>query len=693
MKKLFCLIIAALLIFSFSACTNTPNDTSSSSAQKPDEPEKITEVDYPTDGYDFERTLGNAADYEVVVSENATASEIYAADTFVSYVKQVTGKTINYGDENDDLTKKKAVVIGDTKHWNELGFNYTEETLNGDGFVIKTSGDDLFVRGAIDRGTIYGVLDIIENMLGVKWLTEDYTYVPSDANAKLYYADKVSVPAFRYRAYLDKTVYTNKNKDYIVYRRYTSDYVSTSDDMGGNIKMYNGFKYNRTHNALEYIDLEEVSSQNAIKPEYMHAFSNDGGEVLKGNAGVLGLYANDLCYTDGINDDGTFYSTVTKDGVTTKTAIALAIDGLKKKILEDENASNYYLFGQNDLSSRPCACSDCKAASEKYTDAGIMIRFFNCLISAINEWKAEAGIDREINLVMFAYEYSAFAPVKETENGKFEPIDSTVKANDNLVIRIAPVKSEYTYAYSDSRQDSNEYGSKYLDKWKAIGEHFMVWSYHSNFKYYYVYLPTMQTWHQNLNDLKDMGVIYNFMQPNYEEKTTYQSRLESYVASKMLWNPDYDYNYLVDEFNRYYYGEVAFDYVREYNDMIVNAYLAAMENGGYTTKTLDFVDNLSVFTKGVLRRGVTLFDDAIAAVNASAELSSEDKQIYVSRLKEAQLTPRYSYLINATNLGYNSAEVNIMAQQFISDALSFGATNFGEGSNRKFDLNEIIYRN
>ena len=52
MKKLFCLIIAALLIFSFSACTNTP-DTSSSSAQKPDEPGKITEVDYPTDGYDF----------------------------------------------------------------------------------------------------------------------------------------------------------------------------------------------------------------------------------------------------------------------------------------------------------------------------------------------------------------------------------------------------------------------------------------------------------------------------------------------------------------------------------------------------------------------------------------------------------------------------------------------------------------
>ena len=692
MKKLSSVIVAVLvLIFSFSACTNTPN-SSSSNPNPDDEPEKITEVDYPTDGYDFTKTLGNAADYEVIVSENATASEIYAADTFISYVKQVIGKTIKYGEENDDLTKKKAVVIGNTKHWNELGFNYTEDSLNGDGFVIRTSGDDLFVRGAIDRGTIYGVLDIVENMLGVKWLTEDYTYIPSDANAKLYYVDKVSVPAFRYRAYLDKTVYQNKNKDYIVYRRYTSDYVSTSDDMGGNIEMYNGFKYNRTHNALEYIDLEEVSSQNAIKSEYMHAFSNDGGEILKGNAGVLGVYANDLCYTDGINDDGTYYSSVTVDGVTTKTAIELAIEGLKEKILGDESESKYYLFGQNDLSSRPCACTRCKAASEKYTDTGIMIRFFNCLIGAIDEWKAEAGIDREINLVMFAYEYSALAPVKKTESGSFEPVDPTVKANDNLVIRIAPIKSEPTIAYSDSLQDRNDYGSEYLEKWKAVGEHFMVWSYHSNFKYYYVYLPTMQTWHQNLNDLKDMGVIYNFMQPNYEEKTTYQSRLESYVASKMLWNPDYDYNYLADEFNRYYYGEAAFDYVREYNDMIVNAYLSAMESSGYTTKTEDFVDNLSVFTKGVLRRGVTLFDDAIAAVKSSTDISDEEKEIYVYRLKEAQLTPRYSYLINASNLGYNSAEVNIMAQQFISDALSFGATNFGENT-RKFDLNEIIYRN
>lgn len=692
-KRLFGLLGAMIMLTgAFAGCKSKGGDSSSGLDSSTSEQQESVEITSPSDGYDYTTELGKVTDYKVVISENATGAEKYAAETLISYVKDVTGKTMGYGSEYDSLTDTKAIVLGATRHWDSMEFSYTEEDLNGDGFVLKTVGDDIFVRGAIDRGTIYGALDIVEYMLGVKFLTEDYTYIPANTEAKVCAVNKVSIPAFRYRAYLDDAIFANKNKDYAIRRRYTSDYLTLSDDLGGNIKMFRDFKYNNTHNSLEYINLEEVAENNVIKEEYVHAFSNDGVEVVKGGLGVLCLYADDLCYTDGINEDGTYNSTVTIDGVTTKTAIQLAIEGMQRKILNDTNVCNYYSFGQNDHSSRPCLCQRCKAASEKYTDAGIMVRFFNCLNRAIQSWKVEQGIERDISIVMFAYEYSAFAPVKENDDGTFSPIDETVKVDEEIVVRIAPVKAEFTYAYADKKQNQNDYGANYLDKWKSLVNNFMVWSYHSNFSYYYAYLPTMQVWNQNFHDLQEMGVIYNFMQPNYQERITYQSRLESYVASKMLWNPDYDYNELVNEFNLYYYGKAAVAYVNEYNEMIINAYARAMENESFTTKNNDYLTDLSVFTKGVLRKGVQLFDDAISAVEKETTLTAEEKATYAYRLKEAQLSPRYMYLLNASNLGYTTTEVNVMAQEYITDVLAYGGCYFGESDQRRFNLDEIIYR-
>lgn len=692
-KRLFSLLGAILMATTvLTGCK--PNNLDSSSDLDSDIGEQQESVDVvsPTDGYDYTVELGKITDYKVVIPENATGAEQYAAEALSSYVKEITGKAMAYGSEYDSLTDTKAIVLGATRHWDSMGFTYTEEDLNGDGFVIKTVGDDVFVRGALDRGTIYGALDLVEYMLGVKFLTEDYTYIPADAEAKVCAVDKVSIPAFRYRAYLDDAIFANKNKDYAIRRRYTSDYLTLSEDLGGNIKMFRDFKYNNTHNSLEYINLEEVAENNVIKDEYLHAFSNDGAEIVKGGLGVLCLYADDLCYTDGINEDGTYDSTVTIDGVTTKTAIQLAIEGMQRKILNDTNECNYYSFGQNDHSSRPCLCQRCKKASEKYTDAGIMIRFFNCMNRAIQAWKVEQGIEREISIVMFAYEYSAFAPVEKNDDGIYTPIEETVKLDEEIVVRIAPVKAEFTYAYSDKKQDQNDYGSDYLEKWKSLAKHFMVWSYHSNFSYYYAYLPTMQVWNKNLRDFQEMGVIYNFMQPNYQERITYQSRLEAYVASKMLWNPNYDYNVLVNEFNLYYYGKAAVDYVNEYNEMIIGAYERAMENEDFTTKNNDYLTDLSVFTKGVLRKGVQLFDDAIAAVEKDEGLTAEEKATYTYRLQEAQLSPRYMYLLNASNLGYTTTETNIMAQEYITDVLAFGGCYFGESDQRRFNLDEIVYR-
>ena len=142
----------------------------------------------------------------------------------------------------------------------------------------------------------------------------------------------------------------------------------------------------------------------------------------------------------------------------------------------------------------------------------------------------------------------------------------------------------------------------------------------------------------------------------------------------------------------YYYGATACQYVNEYNDMIVSAYMRAMEEKSFTTKTHNYLTDLSVFTKGVLRKGVSLFDEAIKAVEQDGALSEQEKKTYIYRLEEAQLSPRYMYLLNASNLGYTTTEVNIMAQEYITDVLAYGGCYFGESDQRRFNLDDIVYR-
>ncbi len=74
----------------------------------------------------------------------------------------------------------------------------------------------------------------------------------------------------------------------------------------------------------------------------------------------------------------------------------MAIEGMESIIRNDQEANNYYLFGQTDTTSRPCLCSNCRSAAAKYTDAGIMIRFINAFSDAIADFVEEEQIERDI---------------------------------------------------------------------------------------------------------------------------------------------------------------------------------------------------------------------------------------------------------------------------------------------------------
>ncbi|MBO5049007.1 MAG: DUF4838 domain-containing protein [Oscillospiraceae bacterium] len=631
-----------------------------------------------TQGIDFDAVLGNVAEYSVILSPLATESEKYAAQQLITYVEQITGVAMPYAADGE-YTDSKVISVGRTAFLESAEVTADASTLGTDGFVMKNKGSALLICGGSDRGTIYGVLDFLEYHLGVKFLTSDCTYVPRDAQAVVYACDRTEIPAFHYRVYLDADAFYNRDPEFQVHHRFTSEYLKISEDMGGNMKWWQGYE---THNALAWAQTENYVVDGAIDPKYTHAFSNDGSKIIIDpvSAGVYCQYAADLCYSDGINEDGS-YSLTAPDG--TPTALGMAVAGMKEVIRGDEDENNYYMFGQNDYFTRPCLCPKCIEGAKKYTDAGIMIRFFNALAENIEQFVEEEGIQREVSIVMFAYQYSSYAPVKKNGAGEYEVIDTSCKLRDNVVVRLAPINNNRFVSYEHPAQNDTTYGDAYMREWGAITDRFMLWDYTTHHPLWYWLYWTLPSWHDRLTTANQIGVEYVLLQSTHQEYPIYQSILERYVLGKLLWNPDYDMNELIAEFHKYYFGDIADHYVTEYVELMITAEYDALEANNWSQST-----GLKYASKPLLEKAIGLLDQAIGEVEAS-DLPREQKDTYIQRLEVVKLQPRYMYLYNYMQYETDETQMKIELRQFIRDAMSHGAVWCREGC--KFDLDHLIF--
>ncbi len=640
-------------------------------------PAETTTYTSRTQGIDFEKVLGDVTEYSVIVSGMATDAEKYAARELISHVQQITGMELEYA-QDSDYTDKKVISVGRTNFLETSGEVLDNEALGTDGFILKNKGNALLICGSSDRGTIYGVLDFLEYHLGVKFLTADYTYIPAAENAKVYACDRTEIPAFDYRVYLDAYAFYNEYPEVNVHHRFTSEYLILTEEQGGNMKW---FQDHPTHNSLFWADVEKYAVDGALGAEYTHAFSNDNVNIIIDSkvGGSYTQYAADLCYTDGINEDGSI-TLVSENG--TPTAIAMAIEGMKKVIRNDEDENNYYMFGQNDTMSRLCLCSRCIEAAKKYTDTGIMIRFFNALAAEIEKFVAEEGIDRQVSVVMFAYQYSSYAPVEKNADGEFVVIDETCKPREDLVIRIAPINNNRYYAYDHEAQSDTLYGIDYMDKWAAISNNFMLWEYTTNVNRWYWYCPVLQVWPEKLQYARDMGVQYTMLQSTYQEYPIYQTIMERYVCSKLLWNPDYDLNELVSEFHKYYLGDIAAPYVDEYVQTVTAACFEQMNANGYRVSELFNYTN-----KGMLQSIIANLDEAIAKIRES-DLTDEEKEMYIRRVELVKMQPRYMYLHDYMRYETDEVQMKEDVEQFILDIMALGGKWCHEGN--LFDLENLV---
>lgn len=495
------------------------------------------------------------SDYCIVVADKAGECEMYAAEELMSFVNKSYGLQLKIINEKA-FVGGNCISIGITEMFRKYWDAPEIKTLNGDGFIIREKEKNIFITGAIDRGTLFGVYGFLERYVGIRFIAADTTLIPENKSLSLPDGENyVSVPDFAMRGYPEATTFDSSvfhetvNYDFALRKRAHHSFLSPDKKHGGRSAIWGR---NDSHNFHFYVRPEIYDNPKNPADYHPEFFYREGaGEVEENDVGIA-VKAVTICLSNGITDDGKL------DESMPISVAKIVLEELKKDVLANPDII-YFTFEQED-GNICCQCQKCKENEKRYKRSGMLIRFCNVVSTKLQEWADKELGGRPVKLVTFGYSYTSEPPVKEVD-GQILPIDSTVIPCDNLVMRLAIGRSDI-YSYFDERQDITT--KKDLADWKNLGKHFFMWGYDAFFDRYLLFMPSVHNIAENVRGFKDYGVIYLFILGAYNSDGLWQEKMKAYVYYAMMWDVSLDQNSLIEEFLLNYFGVVGKKYVEEF---------------------------------------------------------------------------------------------------------------------------------
>lgn len=282
---------------------------------------------------------------------------------------------------------------------------------------------------------------------------------------------------------------------------------------------------------------------------------------------------------------------------------------------------------------------------------------------------------KEINLVTFAYQDTQVAPTKNAADGGYEPFSELVTPHENLYIRLAPISANYYYCMNSPKQQPSE--RQMFSTWGALTKNLFVWDYATNYNEFLWYFPNFGVLQDNYKYYRSIGVTYILSQSSYNESQHFQTELKTYVASKLMWNPDNDAEALKEEFIALYYGPAA-DGVRSFIEYMDSFWVLNAQKGNKTEpfdSTRNFLKAAN-YPVRMLENALRIVEEARGKIHAF-ELNAEEKAVLDKRLVKVLLTPERMILRNFTDY-YDVSLLHAFAEKFFEHADYVGLKMIGE---------------
>lgn len=448
-----------------------------------------------------------ASDYEIAFHAGASASERFAAEELQRFFEACTGVRLPVKEITSGAGDKPMILLGFGPVTRELGIADPGESLGEQGYLVKTLAPHFVIAGTPKAGTLYGVYDFLENLLGVRWYAPGETSTPKTELLPLPQMDYLKRPAFLWR----HTSYAWPGRDDPFQARVHENHGEGGPDHPFGVQhAHDG----RCHSYFRFISPGEYFETH---PEY---FSEIGG--------VRRSHETQLCLT---NSD--------------------VLDIVTEKMLQrmkEMPGARQHNFSQMDYYNY-CECSKCTEINRQYaTTGGTQFWFLNQLA------ERTAKVYPEKLIGTLAYMYTEEPPTGFTMHPNIAVwLCHMFPSCDSHPIVSCPLNAEY---------------KRRAEAWSKISSHLYVWHYIVNFAHYYVPFPNFRALAADLRFYRDIGVEGIYLQGMGNSGGGGEfSLLRPWYAMKLAWDPDLDGETLLKEFLKGYYGE-AWEPLYEYISML-----------------------------------------------------------------------------------------------------------------------------
>ncbi|MDR0703991.1 MAG: DUF4838 domain-containing protein [Planctomycetaceae bacterium] len=466
--------------------------------------------------------------YVIVLPAEATPVEQTAAKELKQHLDTVTGADFVIVKESEVDTAKPQIVVGNSKRTKELLPEIDVAKIPYDGIIIKSIGQNLVLIGHPQRGTLYAVNTLLENVVGIRWWTSTETFIPKKPTLEIpaqniEYAPKLIYREAFYRDAFDGVFATRM--------KCNGNMVRTTPEYGG----HHRFQY-FVHS---FFPLIPPSKYFAEHPDW---YSEIKGERKHEHA--------QLCLT---ND--AMCEELTQN----------AIESLRKN-----PDAKFISISQNDWHGY-CECKNCTAiAEEEGGQAGALIRFVNKVAEAIEKEFPDVWVET------LAYQYTRKPP-------------KLVKPRKNVVIRLCTIECSFVQPLGAG--EPNKPLREDIEGWSKIADHLFVWDYVTNFSAYMLPHPNLRVLAPNIRFFTDHHTLGLFEQGDAHCAAGDFVRLRNWVISHLLWNPALDEKKLFDEFLNGYYGNDVAPILKEYWNLLLDrAERSGIYLGIYRDSTKDWLD-------------------------------------------------------------------------------------------------------
>ena len=323
--------------------------------------------------------------YAIVVAKDASTSEQTAARELQEYIYKISGAKLALINEDKAVEHKRYIFVGYSPEFGEkLGIERPAD--DDEAFNYRSVGNNLWIYGGKQRGTMYGVYSFLENELGVRWYTKSCTKIPelkSWSFTKLNHSESPAV-GIRQMDYFD-----SQDAAFLAHNKVNSIWNSQVNDYGNLVGYWGCHTFDALVASNKYF---------ATHPEY---FSLRDGERKP---------HTQLCLT---NPD----------------VLRLCTEGMLQTI---KNNPNYWVYSlsQND-NQNYCQCEKCTEIANRYGgQSGLLLWFVNQVADVVKEHHPDKHIST------FAYQYTRGVP-------------TGIIPRDNVVIRLCSIECCFAHPLAE----------------------------------------------------------------------------------------------------------------------------------------------------------------------------------------------------------------------------------------------------